>query len=885
MTSADDRLQLFENLSKLPPQNFEGLLFSLKPPTGIVPSSVAPQRSRVAALLEWAESPMGCGTKGVQICLEKLLEMNKSQPSGKFQDYLDLVCQDHRNYWQHHTFIDEIDDSTWFEFSLDTKVKTQQPRENESQQDSKLPQTKRKPILQAIQELGEQSLLIFGSSGSGKSTLLSRLFYESALKAQKGMSNLVPVLIELKSYETAGKDGEIEGLILNSLQSYDPDLGKEDLKQIRKEKRLALFIDGFNELPIEGAKPKIKQYCKNVRTVATSRNKDDWQELPKRLEIQPLTYDEVIDFFKERLPGTSQEKLKELGNRVRDFGDTPLMVWMLYCIFNTNKEIPETRGETYRRFTTLYLERSKEGIDLPESRTLLGKLAFEMMQFGNTGNSTDFRLELSEIDAQNILGLEQTLKLLRNCHLLKSHGKPGNRRIKFCHQSLQEYYAAEELLLKFQKKHLECTDAQHFQYFYLNQRKWTESIALMLSILENPDSVDDIIQLACSVDLVLGARLAGATRQEIQNNFLNLFSTDEHPKWLRIHLLSEINSPKVSEMLLGFLGDSDIEICKRAVWASRKLKPLFAKPVIFKALKNGNSSVRETAARTLSTLDKNEAFEIARDILYKEPEADVRMAVVLNVLGKDSSEESIIELLRTAQDSDHNVATMASYQVEEMMPEIFPMLIKFLRCREKAVCKSAIEVLARVGDETCLVSLSEAKISKDDDIYVEACFAIREIEERMHSASLKQKAAMRQQQINYWISYLNSKEPIPRGNAVYHLSSLLAKKYATEMVLQARLDPHEYVRGHAIGVLEKLLREDAIPLLIEALDDPHHHVRGIAAEQLTNKRFIRQISIPEITISKLISHVSLSSGISVVKDNIGALISLCAVMPRAIARK
>ena len=55
------RLQLFTALSSLPGPQFSQLVFTLNPPPGNVPPDSAPQANRVAALLQWADSPMGPG--------------------------------------------------------------------------------------------------------------------------------------------------------------------------------------------------------------------------------------------------------------------------------------------------------------------------------------------------------------------------------------------------------------------------------------------------------------------------------------------------------------------------------------------------------------------------------------------------------------------------------------------------------------------------------------------------------------------------------------------------------------------------------------------------------------------------------------------------------
>ena len=65
MTDPASRFRLFQLLADLPPPQFEGLLFALNIPSGNIPASSAPQAERVKAVLEWAESPIGCGLKPV----------------------------------------------------------------------------------------------------------------------------------------------------------------------------------------------------------------------------------------------------------------------------------------------------------------------------------------------------------------------------------------------------------------------------------------------------------------------------------------------------------------------------------------------------------------------------------------------------------------------------------------------------------------------------------------------------------------------------------------------------------------------------------------------------------------------------------------------------
>lgn len=810
-----------------------------------------------------------------------LNQIERSNITERFKEYVRLVCEDYQNYWQHYAFIDEIDDSTWFEFGLDTKVATQKQLENQSQQDDESKQTKRKPILQVIQELGEESLLIFGSSGSGKSTLLSKLFYESSLKAQKGEFNLVPVLIELKSYETAGEDSGLEGLVLNSLQSYDPNLEKEDLKQIRKEKRLALFIDGFNELPVEKAKPKIKQYCKSVLTVATSRNAEDWGELGQRLEIQSLTYDEVIDFFKERLPGTSQGELKELGNRVRDFGDTPLMVWMLYCIFNTNQEIPETRGEAYRRFTSLYLERSKEGINLPESRTLLGKLAFKMMQSVDTGNLTEFRLEISETDAKNILDSEQTIKLLRNCHLLKAYGKPGNRRIKFCHQSLQEYYAAEELLKIFQSQAPYGERGKYFQYLYLNHRKWTEPIALMASLLTDETLSLDLLRMALSIDWTLGARLSREVvfrfpkkAIELLIETVNLSEKSGVSSWLKSELLGITQSSLALPYLLVFLTDSNISVAQRAAFWIGHLPPNEAVPILVRAIKETEIWVLASENGGIPNIDMfGEEYQESSEYRMLSHKNLAFKASAILALSYIAEREAAKQLRDIFQDSCSTLYFFEQPQLKRLLAKLDPdfvvqeasRIIEDAEGRESSnQLNQALSLLAYVDDIDFDLSFIIGKVDREQDRVVKESLidGLGEIAQ-IESAKALVKL-IREGDQNTRKKSSNSLIRYSRKNAVPHLieivedsslewerrwcASVILAKFgnpsAVITLIEALKDEERRTRIDATELLAFFQNKDVINALKDALQDPDYGVRRGAAVSLA--QFGQKEAIPEL---------------------------------------
>ena len=75
-----NRLEFFRTLSALTPTEFDGLLFTIKPPAGIVPGPEAATGSRVSALLGWAEGPTGCGLEKLQQTLKAIVAPQPPEP-------------------------------------------------------------------------------------------------------------------------------------------------------------------------------------------------------------------------------------------------------------------------------------------------------------------------------------------------------------------------------------------------------------------------------------------------------------------------------------------------------------------------------------------------------------------------------------------------------------------------------------------------------------------------------------------------------------------------------------------------------------------------------------------------------------------------------------
>ncbi|MEO1427603.1 MAG: hypothetical protein AAFS12_11665 [Cyanobacteria bacterium J06632_19] len=62
---------------------------------------------------------------------------------------------------------------------------------------------------------------------------------------------------------------------------------------------------------------------------------------------------------------------------------------------------------------------------------------------------------------------------------------------------------------------------QQLKKDYLNLLKWTETLALVLSLVEDEAQALRVVRLALEVDLMLGARLAGEVKPKFQEKAVN----------------------------------------------------------------------------------------------------------------------------------------------------------------------------------------------------------------------------------------------------------------------------------------------------------------------------------------------------------------------------
>jgi hypothetical protein len=176
------------------------------------------------------------------------------------------------------------------------------------------------------------------------------------------------------------------------------------------------------------------------------------------------------------------------------------------------------------------------------------------------------------------------------------------------------------------------------------------------------------------------------------------------------------------------------------------------------------------------------------------------------------------------------------------------------------------------------------------DVHHKAYYALDTVRKRAtvkESDVKKHQEVQRKQQIKMSLGYLNSKEPVEKGNAILDLASLLDKEVAVPLVTQVLDDPHHYVRGHAITSLVRLIGKEAVPLAVRALNDPHYDVRNQAAQALTGlgENLPDNLEIPDETVSKLIQILNEEQNTYVRRITVTTLTNLCSIQPSLLLRE
>ena len=750
-----------------------------------------------------------------------------------FDGYLRSLVSAYQQWWRLYTLTDATGRESqrvesgeqiapaFFDFGLmvQTVDKEKVESQKEKGEEEKKEKIERLPVLEGICKYAAEHVLLVGRPGSGKSTALARLLLQEAENALSIAGAKIPVLVELRYLPSEANESSVCDRILAFMHKHDPalDIDEAGIRQLLRQGRLLLLVDGVNELPSDRGRVMVNQfrelYQKTCPMIFTTRELSAGGDLgiAKRLEMQPLTEPQMQQFVMAYLPTQGERLLRQLSGRLREFGQTPLLLWMLCSLFQQSEQIPPNLGRVFRAFTVGYGDRIKQDVTLSkDSRAWWGRL-LQYLAFKMTcGESlTELQVAISRREAEQFLVefLRGKVEFAEDCavrwleDLLKHHLiQISNDRIEFRHQLIQEYYAAEWLLGLLPS----LSDAR-LQQGYLNYLKWTEPLALMLELVEGEEQAVRVVRLALEVDLRLGARLAGAVKYGFQEKTVGLLMKEIEERKVamesEIEFFDETKSSVLLKPLIHALKDANDYVRRIAAKALGKIGIDKAVEPLISALKDSDYSVRKNGAEALVEICSKKAVD-ALIHAFKDSDYSVRQDAAY-ALGKIGSEKAVDALIYALKDSDYSVRQNAvEALVEIRSKKAIETLIHVLKDSDDFVRQNVAYALGKIGSERAVEPLILALKDSSDKVRSSAAYALGKIgsEKAVEPLILARKDSVdfvRRSATHAWLKIVSDKEVEFLKNAAEALAKFGSEKAVEALILHVLKNSNWFARTKA----------------------------------------------------------------------------------------
>ncbi|MFN7714967.1 MAG: HEAT repeat domain-containing protein, partial [Pseudanabaenaceae cyanobacterium] len=591
------------------------------------------------------------------------------------------------------------------------------------------------------------------------------------------------------------------------------------IKQLLRQGRLLLLVDGVNELPSDPGRVMVNQfrelYQKTCPMIFTTRELSAGVDLgiAQRLEMQPLTEPQMQQFVMAYLPTQGERLLRQLSGRLREFGQTPLLLWMLCEVFKSGENNLNNLnlGKIFQVFTKAYVTSSirnhqvsslKGDIQPLSDRRLWSNAMKYLASLMMDGDSpVDFRVVIPKdeiIQKFTVLFKDETepAKVARDClddllnyHLIQNRNADN---VEFLHQLIQEYYAAEYLWDLLKNDRLSDTKLQHS---YLNYLDWTESLALMLELVESEEQAVRVVRLALEVDLRLGARLAGAVKAQFQKKTVGI-------------LIETIKQLKISE-------PKALEIFRNigayyAVQALSQSETYLDTGLDVIGTESPAKSNIEKSSHTVKCLNEYEAEKedlftksLRQSINYQKPHDRIVLVWGLWSFGEISEQELFDHLKRDFNACNYWLRLMIIKNLNQIVSEeAIDILIHTLNDPYVDLRFEAAKALGKIGSEKAIDPLICALKDSHYDVRINAAWALGKIG--------SEKA------VDPLICALKDLDYDVRRNAAEALGKIGSEK-AIDPLICALKDSHYDMRRNAAWVLGEIGSEKAVDPLIHSL--------------------------------------------------------------------
>jgi formylglycine-generating enzyme required for sulfatase activity len=325
-------------------------------------------------------------------------------------------------------------------------------------------------IRQAVDE--HPAFILLAQPGAGKTTLLQRLALEMAqTRLQGGGHPRLPLFVRLAAQKPDEPPLDFLGRMW---WEAAPGLHADPTGEIALalgQGRLCLLCDALNEARREHYWERMQEWADFARQLPTGnrliftcRTQDYNGGLAvQQVEVDPLSPAQIQTFARLYL-GDEQgaglwNELQRVHSDLLDLASIPYYLLLMTEAYAAAGRLPRHRAGLFASFVERLLRREMEEkrhadwIDPAAQHLALSRLAFAMQRLG-TGTEADLHWAEQELPPRvtcNGLSVqtpaEGILALGRAANLL---ALPSENRVKFVHHLLQEYFAAEEMLRRWQ---------------------------------------------------------------------------------------------------------------------------------------------------------------------------------------------------------------------------------------------------------------------------------------------------------------------------------------------------------------------------------------------------------------------------------------------------